>query len=75
MTPAEYRIKQLRKKVCYGLCSIVALSAQPATTSHAGIPQEERLRLGISDSLIRVSVGIEATSDLIADFGRALDEI
>jgi cystathionine beta-lyase/cystathionine gamma-synthase len=34
---------------------------------------ENRRRLGISDSLIRVSVGLEATEDLIADFARTLD--
>ncbi len=45
----------------------------PARTSHAGLDPEERLRLGIGDGLIRVSVGLEAAEDLIEDFGRALD--
>jgi cystathionine beta-lyase/cystathionine gamma-synthase len=52
-----------------GVDSLITL---PATTSHAGLPKEERLRLGISDSLIRFSVGIEDTADLIADLDQAL---
>jgi cystathionine beta-lyase len=36
---------------------------------------EDRKRLGITDGLIRVSIGIEATEDLIKDFGEALDMI
>jgi cystathionine beta-lyase len=36
------------------------------------LPPEERRRLGISDSLIRLSVGLESTEDLIADFDQAL---
>ncbi|EAY31775.1 trans-sulfuration enzyme family protein [Microscilla marina] len=45
---------------------------EPATTSHAKISAEQRQNLGISDSLLRISVGIEATEDLIADFEQAL---
>jgi cystathionine beta-lyase/cystathionine gamma-synthase len=37
------------------------------------MPLEERRRLGIGDGLIRMSVGIEATEDLIADFAQALE--
>lgn len=45
---------------------------RPATTSHAGMAPEERQRLGISDALVRVAVGIEAEEDLVADFAQAL---
>ena len=45
----------------------------PVTTSHAGVSKEDRKRLGISDSLIRVSVGIEKTEDIIEDFEQALN--
>jgi cystathionine beta-lyase/cystathionine gamma-synthase len=45
---------------------------EPATTSHAKISPEQRQNLGISDSLLRISVGIEAIEDLIADFEQAL---
>ncbi|MBI4565767.1 MAG: aminotransferase class I/II-fold pyridoxal phosphate-dependent enzyme [Planctomycetes bacterium] len=44
----------------------------PATTSHSGMTPEERRRLGVTDGLIRVSVGLEATEELIEDFNRAL---
>jgi cystathionine beta-lyase/cystathionine gamma-synthase len=54
------------------LGGIETLLTRPAITSHSGMPQEERRRLGISDSLIRMSVGIEAAEDLIADFEQAL---
>lgn len=55
------------------LGGVETLVTRPATTSHAGMPPEERQRRGISDALIRVSVGIEATEDLLEDFRRALD--
>jgi cystathionine beta-lyase/cystathionine gamma-synthase len=56
------------------LGSVETLMTRPATTSHLGMSPEDRRRLGISDSLIRVSVGIEATDDLITDFERALGQ-
>jgi len=40
--------------------------------SHAAIPKEERERLGITDNLIRVSLGLEDVEDLIEDFNNAL---
>ncbi len=54
------------------LGGIETLLTRPAQTSHAGMSPQDRLRLGISDSLIRMSVGIEATEDIIADFEQAL---
>ena len=48
------------------------LVTRPATTSHVGLAPDERLRLGIRDELLRVSIGIEGTADLIADFDQAL---
>jgi cystathionine beta-lyase/cystathionine gamma-synthase len=58
--------------VAPSLGGVETLVTRPATTSHAGMSLEDRRRLGISDSLIRVSIGLEATEDLIADFDRAL---
>ncbi|MGD2125265.1 MAG: aminotransferase class I/II-fold pyridoxal phosphate-dependent enzyme [Desulfobacteraceae bacterium] len=55
------------------LGGIETLVTRPATTSHSGMAPEERRRLGISDSLIRLSVGIESTQDLIDDFRHALE--
>ncbi len=51
---------------------VESLVTRPATTSHAGMTPEERETLGISDGLVRVSVGIESVEDLIEDFERAL---
>ena len=44
----------------------------PATMTHASIPREERIKNGLSDGLIRLSVGIEDADDLIADLARPL---
>lgn len=54
------------------LGGVETLMTRPATTSHAGISPSERHQLGITDSLIRLSVGIEATTDLVADFEQAI---
>jgi len=54
------------------LGGVEMLITRPATTSHSGMSPEDRQKLGISDSLIRVSVGIEATEDIIEDFDQAL---
>jgi len=51
---------------------VESLLTRPATTSHSGLSPEERERVGISDGLIRVSVGIENTDELLADFEQAL---
>jgi cystathionine beta-lyase/cystathionine gamma-synthase len=55
------------------LGGVHTLLTRPATTSHAGLSREDRARLGIGDGLLRLSVGIEATEDLIEDLRRALD--
>jgi len=54
------------------LGGIETLLTRPATTSHAGMSPQDRRRVGITDGLIRMSVGIEATEDIIEDFERAL---
>jgi cystathionine beta-lyase/cystathionine gamma-synthase len=54
------------------LGGVDTLVTRPATTSHAGLSVEERRTLGIGDALVRVSLGIEALEDLVADFARAL---
>ena len=54
------------------LGGVETLITRPATTSHSGMSPEERQALGISDTLIRLSVGIEATEDIIEDFYKAL---
>jgi cystathionine beta-lyase/cystathionine gamma-synthase len=56
------------------LGGVESLIGHPATMTHASIPREERLALGLTDSLIRLSVGIEDVEDLIADLKQALDQ-
>jgi cystathionine gamma-lyase len=54
------------------LGGVESLVDHPAIMTHASVPAEERAKLGISDTLIRLSVGIEAVDDLIADLDQAL---
>jgi len=55
------------------LGGVESLITRPVTTSHSGMSPEDRQAMGISDALIRLSVGIEATEDLIEDFDQALN--
>lgn len=57
------------------LGGVETLITRPATTSHAGLSPEERAAQGISDSLVRLAVGIEGTEDLCADFIQALEHL
>jgi cystathionine beta-lyase/cystathionine gamma-synthase len=52
-----------------------SLATQPVTTTHHGLTPAERERRGITDSMIRLSVGLEDTEDLIADLAQALDAV
>jgi cystathionine beta-lyase/cystathionine gamma-synthase len=54
------------------LGGVETLVCVPSRTSHRSLTVEERQRAGISDGLIRVSVGIEDNEDLLEDFERAL---
>ena len=54
------------------LGGVESLSGHPASMTHGSIPKEEREKIGVIDSLIRLSVGIEAEKDLIEDLGKAL---
>jgi cystathionine beta-lyase len=54
------------------LGGVETIASYPVRMSHASIPPEERQRLGITDTLIRISAGLEDTEDLIADFDQAL---
>jgi methionine-gamma-lyase len=49
------------------------LVQHPATMTHAVIPVEKRLRYGIVDELVRISVGLEDTDDIISDVDKALE--
>ncbi len=54
------------------LGGVESLLCHPATMTHASIPREDRLRRGLSDGLLRLSVGIEDLEDLVEDIDRAL---
>lgn len=54
------------------LGGVESLINHPASMTHASIPREKRLKDGLSDSLIRLSVGIEDADDLIADLAKAI---
>jgi cystathionine beta-lyase/cystathionine gamma-synthase len=57
------------------LGGVETLISHPATMTHASVPPETRQRIGITDGLIRISVGIEDVEDLIADLDQALTKI
>jgi cystathionine beta-lyase/cystathionine gamma-synthase len=57
------------------LGGVETLISHPATMTHASVPAERRAELGISDGLVRISVGLEDIEDLKADLGQALDAL
>ena len=56
------------------LGGVESLVSHPTTMTHGSIPESERLKIGITDSLIRLSVGIEDEEDLLADLEHALNQ-
>jgi methionine-gamma-lyase len=54
------------------LGNVDSLVQHPASMSHVGVPRAERLKVGITDGLIRLSVGIENIEDLLEDLEQAL---
>jgi cystathionine beta-lyase/cystathionine gamma-synthase len=75
--PAAQRLlERLAIPICApSLGGVETLITRPATTSHSGIAPADRRRMGISDGLVRLAVGIEAAEDLIDDLSQALDGI
>jgi cystathionine gamma-synthase/cystathionine gamma-lyase/cystathionine beta-lyase len=61
--------------VAPSLGGVESLITRPAVTSHAGMSPADRAAAGITDDLIRLSVGIEDAEDLLADFAQALDKV
>jgi len=57
------------------LGSVETLISHPASMTHSLITGEERLKAGITDNLVRLSVGIENVEDIIQDLEQALDKI
>ena len=56
------------------LGGVETLISHPATMTHASVPEQQRVRLGITDGLVRISVGIEDVEDIIADLDAALQK-
>jgi cystathionine beta-lyase len=71
---ASFRVLEKFKifSLAESLGGVESLCGHPATMTHAAIPREERLKVGLTDSLIRLSVGIEDSEDLIADLEQAI---
>ena len=67
----QNRLQMCTRAVSLG--TVDTLVSHPASTTHHSVPKEERLKFGISDGLIRLSVGIENIEDIIADFEQALE--
>ncbi len=70
---AERFIRNTTIPICApSLGGVESLITRPVTTSHACLSPEECKKVGISESLIRLSVGLEATADILSDFDQAL---
>ena len=55
------------------LGAVETLLCVPAKMTHASVPPEERKKLGVTDTLLRIAVGVEDIEDLLEDIGQALD--
>jgi len=64
------RLKMCTRTVSLGTCD--SLLSHPASMTHFGVPAEQRKKYGITDGLIRMSVGIENVQDILADLEQAL---
>lgn len=64
------RLQMCVRAVSLGTCD--TLLSHPASTTHVGVPREERMKYGITDGLIRMSVGMESIQDILQDLEQAL---
>ena len=62
-------------KLAVSLGGTETLASHPASMTHLSVPEGRRTELGISDNLVRISIGIEDADDLIADFEQALEAV
>jgi cystathionine beta-lyase/cystathionine gamma-synthase len=71
---ARQALKRAKIFTCAeSLGGVESLISHPASMTHASVPPEERRRIGLSDSLVRLSIGVEDTEDLIADLELMLE--
>ncbi len=52
-----------------------SLAEHPFSMTHADVPAEAKLRLGVTEGLVRLSVGVEHFDDILADLGQALEAV
>jgi methionine-gamma-lyase len=73
--PAAFRFLNALQiiKLAVSLGGTESLASHPATMTHSGVPAEVRQKIGVFDSTIRVSIGIEHPADLVADMAQALE--
>ncbi|MBS0483072.1 MAG: cystathionine gamma-synthase family protein [Proteobacteria bacterium] len=62
-------------KLAVSLGGTETLASHPASMTHLSVPDERKAALGITDNLVRISIGIESADDLIADFEQALAKV
>ncbi len=62
-------------KLAVSLGSTESLAEHPATMTHSDIPPEEQAQMGISEKMVRLSIGVENPEDLVLDIGQALDAV
>jgi methionine-gamma-lyase len=74
--PASFKFLNALKifKLAVSLGGTESLASHPATMTHSGVPADVRQRIGVLESTIRLSIGIEHRDDLVADLNQALDE-
>ena len=60
-------------RLAVSLGAVESLAELPCRMTHFELPREERLKVGITDELVRLSLGIEDAADLIEDLGQAFD--
>jgi methionine-gamma-lyase len=64
------KLKMCTRSVSLGTCD--TLLSHPASMTHFGVPREDRIKYGITDGLIRLSIGLENVEDILTDFDQAL---
>jgi cystathionine beta-lyase/cystathionine gamma-synthase len=70
---AAHLLKRVRVfSLAESLGGVESLISHPATMTHASVPPDHRIKLGITDGLVRLSCGVEDTEDLLADLAQAL---
>ena len=72
---ADFTNRMALFSIAVSLGDAESLIQHPASMTHSPYTQEERLEAGISDTLIRISVGLENVDDLISDLSQSLAEI